>query len=355
VRQATEHIPDRSKRLIVLRFSALGDVALMVPVLMAFLETYPDYSVTLVTRPRFSPIFNKIEGVNVLEARLEGAHKGIIGLFRLHRSIRKLEPEAIVDLHNVLRTKVLRLFFSAKTIGIKAIDKGRSEKRALTRSSKKIYKPLKHTSKRYKEVFEGLGYSFNLKSTHILPKGTMPNNIVDRGQLGGKLIGIAPFAAHKGKMYSLTRLEKVIKALNDHLDCTILCFGGGDKEKSAIAHWSSQYPNCINLIGQVSFDEELKVISNLDLMLSMDSGNGHLAAIFGVPTLTLWGITHPFAGFAPYGQPEEHRLLADRTRFPQIPTSIYGNTYPEGYEEAINTISEEEIISRILAIIDQNA
>ncbi len=355
MRQATEHIPDRPKRLVILRFSAMGDVALMVPVLMAFLEAYPHYSVTLVTRPKFSPIFNKIEGVNVLEARLEGAHKGIIGLFRLHKSIRKLEPEAIVDLHNVLRTKILRLFFGVKTIEFKAIDKGRSEKRALTRSSNKILKPLKHTSQRYKEVFEGLGFSFNLKGTHILPKGTMPNKIMDRGQLEGKLIGIAPFAAYKGKMYSLTRLEKVIKGLNDQLDCTILCFGGGDEEKSAIAHWSSQYPNCINLIGQVSFDEELKIISNLDLMLSMDSGNGHLSAIFGVPTLTLWGITHPFAGFAPYGQPEEHSLLADRTTFAQIPTSIYGNTYPAGYEEAINTIPEEVIISRILAILDQNA
>ncbi len=355
MRIITSNIPDRPKRLVVLRFSALGDVALTVPVLLAFLEAYPDYALTVVTRPKFSPIFNKIERVNVLEARLEGAHKGILGLYRLYRTVRELQVEAIVDLHNVLRTKVIRLFFGFHGTRFNTVNKGRSEKSALTRSKNKIWKPLKHTTQRYKEVFEGLGYTFSLDSTQILPSRKMPKNILENSRFEGKIIGIAPFAAHQGKVYDIARLEKVIKGVNAQMDCTIICFGGGDKEKSAIAHWSSQYPNYINLIGQVAFEEELAVISNLDLMLSMDSGNGHLAAIFGVPTLTLWGITHPFAGFAPYGQPEENGLLANRTKYPEIPTSIYGNSCPKGYEEAINTIAEEEIVSRILGILGGKA
>ncbi|MBT8235742.1 MAG: glycosyltransferase family 9 protein [Bacteroidia bacterium] len=351
MKQATVDIPDRPKRLVVLRFSALGDVALTVPVILAFLEAYPAYSLTVVTRPIFSPIFANIERVNVMEAELEGVHKGMPGLFRLFSSIRELQAETILDLHNVLRTKVLRFLFGFQSNRFKAVDKGRSEKKALTRSANKVLKPLKHTTQRYKEVFEALGYSFGLGSTQTLPSLKMPQNILDTSRLEGKVIGIAPFAAHEGKVYDLRRLEKVIREINAQIDCTIICFGGGNKEKSAIAHWNSTYPNCINLIGQVAFEEELKVISNLDLMLSMDSGNGHLAAIFGVPTLTLWGITHPFAGFAPYGQPEENSLVADKTKFPLIPTSIYGNTCPPGYEEAINTISEEEIVSKILTIL----
>ncbi|NNE03749.1 MAG: glycosyltransferase family 9 protein [Eudoraea sp.] len=352
--QSTSQNPELTKRLVILRFSALGDVALTVPVLLGFLETYPDYVLTVVTRPKFRPIFEQIKGVNVLEAQLEADHKGIKGLFRLFKSINELHPEAIVDLHNVLRTKILHLFtvFSSRRTSV--IDKGRSEKRALTRSANKVWKPLKHTTTRYKETFESLGFSFDLGNSHTLPSRTLPAHIMEYKAIRGKLIGIAPFAAHRGKMYSLSKFETVIASLNAELDCTLICFGGGSKEKAAIEQWEDQYQKCINLIGKVSFGDELAVISNLDLMLSMDSGNGHLAAIFGVPTLTLWGITHPYAGFAPYNQPHENSLLADRSQFPDVPTSIYGNMCPQSYEEAINTISEEVIVSRIQQILDQS-
>lgn len=353
--QATTNIPEQTKRLVIFRFSALGDVALTVPVLLGFLETYPDHVLTVVTRPKFKPIFEKLERVQVLEAQFEGEHKGIVGLFRLYKSIRELRAEAIVDLHNVLRTKILRFFLRFHSVKINVIDKGRADKKALTRSENKIFKPLKHTCLRYKEVFEEHGFNFELGSTQTLPSGQMPKKLVDIGQIEGKLVGIAPFAAYKGKMYSLDKLEKVIKGLTTQLDCTILCFGGGMKEQAAIEAWVRQFPNCYNLIGKFSFAKELDVISNLDLMLSMDSGNGHLAAIFGVPTLTLWGITHPYAGFAPYGQPKENSLLADRANFPNVPTSVYGNTWPPGYEEAINTISEDAIISKIKEILGQFA
>ena len=101
---------------------------------------------------------------------------------------------------------------------------------------------------------------------------------------------------------------------------------------------------------QLNFKEELQLISNLDLMLAMDSGNGHLAAIYGVPTITIWGITHPYAGFAPFGQPEENSLLADRTKFPFIPTSIYGNKMPDGYENAMETIHPDKILEKIIEL-----
>lgn len=89
-------------------------------------------------------------------------------------------------------------------------------------------------------------------------------------------------------------------------------------------------------------------------MLAMDSGNAHLSAMYGVPTLTIWGVTHPFAGFSPYGQPNENMLLADRNKFPLIPTSVYGKAYPAGYQNAITTISEEQILTAIKQILKQN-
>ena len=107
----------------------------------------------------------------------------------------------------------------------------------------------------------------------------------------------------------------------------------------------------VNLAGNLSLEEELNVISNLDVMLSMDSGNGHLAAMLGKKVITIWGVTHPFAGFVPFNQPEEQQLLSDRKLFPKIPTSIYGNKFPEGYEQAAGSISPETIVSKIKDVI----
>ena len=99
------------------------------------------------------------------------------------------------------------------------------------------------------------------------------------------------------------------------------------------------------------FNEELDVISNLEVMLSMDSGNAHLAAMLGVKTVTIWGVTHPFAGFAPFNQPSDFALLSDRNRFPDIPTSVFGNKYPENYKEASRSIQPQTIIEKIKTLV----
>jgi len=76
----------------------------------------------------------------------------------------------------------------------------------------------------------------------------------------------------------------------------------------------------------------------------MDSGNAHIAAMMGVKVITLWGATHPFAGFSPFNQPLGNCITADREKFPLLPTSIYGNKKVEGYEEAMRSISVENVV-----------
>jgi len=87
-------------------------------------------------------------------------------------------------------------------------------------------------------------------------------------------------------------------------------------------------------------------------MLSMDSGNAHMAANYGIPVVTLWGVTHPYAGFYPFGQPMENALVADREAYPLIPTSVYGNKVPKGYENAMNTIRPKEILDKLLGVLE---
>ncbi|WP_241492481.1 glycosyltransferase family 9 protein [Lacinutrix himadriensis] len=332
------------KHILVIRLSAMGDVAMTVPVLRAFTQQHPGVKITVLTRAFFTPFFRDLDNVTVFPIDLKGRHKGVFGLFKLSKELKKLHIDAVADLHNVLRTKILKVFF----FGIKymQINKGRAEKKALV--SGKVFQQLKTSQERYADVFKALGLPVDI-SNPTFPK-TVKLQDKTLSKTGGKTkkwIGIAPFAAFKSKMYPLDAMQVVIEALSK--THTVFLFGGKQDIQELQALQINK--NVVNLAGQLSLNEELDVISNLDVMLSMDSGNAHIAAMLGKKAVTIWGVTHPFAGFSPFNQPENYALLADKKQFPLIPTSIYGNKFPEGYEEASKSVSTKKIIDTINAVI----
>lgn len=340
---------DRSKpeHILVIRLSAMGDVAMTVPVLIALTQKYPELRVTVLTKLFFKPILDQIPKVSVHIADVDGKHRGFFGLWKLYKDLKGLQVDYIADLHNVLRSTILKLFFRLNNIPVVQLDKGRREKKALTAENNKVFEPLKSTHERYADVFHQLGFPIQLNKNHIIPQKHQPEEIIDTLDLSGKkFIGVAPFAAYTGKMYPLELMTEVLGGLNSIKTHHILLFGGGKVEQQQLESWEGRFDNCTSVVDKISFPDELKLISNLKLMLAMDSGNAHLAAMFGVPTITLWGVTHPYAGFYPFGQGHT-TILSDRERFPQIPTSVYGNKFPSGYEKAMETISPNQVLQKI--------
>ena len=337
----------KPEHILVIRLSAMGDVAMTIPVLRAFSKLYPEVKLTVLTKAFLKPLFRNIDNVSVVEADIKGIHKGVFGLYKLSKLLKKTNFDGVADLHNVLRSNILKFFFFGKKIV--QIDKGRAEKKALT--SGKIFQQLKTTHQRYAEVFEGLGYPIDLSSpTFPKPAKLNPNTSQLIGNNLKPLIGIAPFAAFKGKAYPLSQMQKVAEALSKHYK--VILFGAKGNEANLLQSIADNNENIINLAGRLNFDEELDVISTLKLMISMDSGNAHLAAMFGVKVVSVWGVTHPYAGFYPFHQDDNNAVLADRKQFPKIPTSVYGNSYPEGCEGIFDTISPENILNKVESILN---
>lgn len=334
------------QHILVVRLSAMGDVAMTIPVLKALTGSYPETKLTVLTKERLAPLFKDLKNVTVIHAKVNHEHKGILGLWRLSRELKKLQIDAVADLHNVLRTKILKLFLGA--FHWARIDKGRTEKKRLVKG--KQFKQLKSTHQRYVEVFESLGFKIELPQQVDQQKLKLRPETKSLLAANSMTIGVAPFAAFNSKAYPLELMLEVISELSKTY--RILLFGGGESETSKLESIASQFDYVINLAGRLSFEEELNLISNLDLMIAMDSGNAHLAAMYGVKTITIWGVTHPYAGFSPFGQSINNAILADRETFPKIPTSIYGNKYPEGYENAIASVDPDQIIKRAKSILE---
>ncbi|WP_426048186.1 glycosyltransferase family 9 protein [Chryseobacterium sp. NFX27] len=296
-------------RILAYRFSAFGDVAMTAPVFREFLEQNPNVEIVMVSRKNFESLFADIPNVIFKGINLDD-YKGIFGLRRLaNELIKEFHPDLIANLHDVIRTKILDRIYRRKGFKVFKINKGKEEKEELTDVWNLNKVQLKKTVERYADVFRAMGFKVEL--SHKLRPAS--------GQKSG--IGLAPFAQHRGKMLPLEKSYELAKILSKKQ--TIYFFGGGKKETETLEKWESEIPNTKSLSGKLNLAEELQKISELELMISMDSANMHLASLMGTRCISVWGATHPYAGFLGFGQSEKD--VVQVTDLTCRPCSVFGD------------------------------
>jgi ADP-heptose:LPS heptosyltransferase len=342
------------KHLLIMRLSAIGDVAMTVPVVLALRQQYPKLKITIVSRPLFKSFFAFIPDIHFYAADVENSQTGIRGLYKLYKDLSVLGIDAFADLHNVLRSKVIATFFKWNKTPVISLNKDRTQRKKLTGLKPKILSPMKSMIDRHAEVCKKLHLPIDLSEIKLIDSQPMSTEIERiTGKKNSKWIGIAPFATYETKMYPLSLMKEVIQLLLQD-EVKVFLFGGGKNEVEQLKSMASVSSNCVNIAGTLTFQQELDLISNLDLMLSMDSGNGHMAAMFGVSVITMWGNTHPFAGFVPFRQPIENSLLPDMEKYPFLPTSVYGNKIVPGYTDCMKTIQPEVVVKKINQLLAQS-
>ncbi len=331
--------------VLVIRLSAFGDVAMLVPPLYSVAKAYPNDTFYILTNKNFVLLFDLgLSNIRPIGVDLAD-YKGIKGLFRLGNLLRKYNIDKVADVHDVLRSKFLRAYFALLGKKITHIDKGRKEKRAVI-SHKAPLQPIKHTIDRYRDVFEAIGYPAEMTFSHYFSNKSsevsLPENICfDPSK---KNIGIAPFAKHKAKMYPLEKMEEVIKTLNTHSDVIIYLFGS-QKEAEIMKKWQTTYNNVISIAGKLDLAQELFLMSQLRVMLSMDSANMHLASLVRVPTVSVWGATHPYLGFYGFRQSIDDAVQID---LDCRPCSVFGNkSCQRGDYACLNDIDPDIIIRQL--------
>lgn len=336
------------KEILIMRLSAMGDVAMTIPVIASFVNAHPEAHVTMLSTPKLEPLFQNIPNLSFMPVDTKGKYNGILGMFKLFRDLREKQNfDMMIDLHDVLRSKILRTLFRLFGKSVFVIDKGREEKKRLTQGS--LNEQLKTSIERYQETFEKAGFSFSVKKENFLPQEKLPLSedaqkmISEKGST--QWIGIAPFAQHEGKIYPIEKCEEVVKYFSKKENVQILLFGGGEKEKKILDEWAARYENTLSLVNRFKLTDEIGLIQNCAVLLSMDSANMHLASIVQTPVVSVWGATHPHAGFYGYGQKLEDAVQLEMEC---RPCSIFGNKPCKwGDFRCMNGISAEMIISKI--------
>ncbi|MBF0576692.1 glycosyltransferase family 9 protein [Dysgonomonas sp. GY617] len=334
-------------RVLITRISSFGDVAMLVPVVFSVAARYPQDRFIVLTRKAFAPLFENLGfNINAVTIDVNNHHKGFWGIFRLLRSVTRYKYTHVADVHDVLRTKIIRFYMSILGKQVAHIDKGRAEKKQMI-DSKVVNPPLIPTTERYMEVLEDLGFPaemvftnyFELKERSLYPLRAIVT------EKKGHWIGIAPFSKHAEKVYPLDKMENVVAKLSQQLDTTLFLFGSGPEERALMEKWAATYSNIIAVSGKLNLENELLLMSYLDLMISMDSANMHLASLVEVPVISIWGATHPHLGFYGFGQDPNNAILSD---IECNPCSVFGQVpCYRGDIACLNSISEERILKKV--------
>lgn len=289
-------------RLLVIRTSAMGDVAMLTPVLSEIRRQYPEDDIVLLTRVSFKPFFTT-EDIDFFFPELKGRHKGLAGIVRMFLDIRKeFRIDHVIDLHDVLRSKVLRFLFRLSGVPVSVIDKGRKEKRVLTSGKRKVQ--LRHSVQRYADTFTLAGFPVDPSDKpSILPDADSlekADNLIDSDVTFN--IGVAPFAKHKLKMWPAENMVRLLQLISEEHKCRFWLFGGKE-DTEQMKEFVTKVPTATDLTGKLNLGEELALMSRLNFMISMDSSNMHMAALTGTKVISIWGGTDPLSGFGAWMQP----------------------------------------------------
>jgi len=338
-------------KLLIMRLSALGDVAMTVPVIDSLARQYPELQVTVLTANRCKEFFDWMpQNVSVKTINVKD-YNGWSGLNKLYREVSDVNYDAVADLHDVLRTKFLKWRFRMAGKKVAVINKGYAEKRALIAHGNNS-RQLKSTFERYLDTFRDLGLNVIPDFNNILNNKKKEDFSQVFKVTGEKLpserwVGIAPFATYEGKIFPLDRMKLVAKILAER-GCKVFLFGAGKKEEEEVKTWERD--GVMSVIGKLGgFHNELLLMSKLDCMISMDSANMHLASMVATPVVSVWGATHPKAGFLGWKQKNMYTVQLDlRCR----PCSIYGNKPCQyGDYRCMHFLPKEKILRHVYRVL----
>lgn len=327
----------------------MGDVAMISPIVAMLNKTYPNLDVYILTRPFFKAFFKPNKNIHFVDIDLNNRHKGIWGMLVLFIDMYKKYGRFnyVADLHYMIRSRFIRLLMKYLMFSKTAkLDKARTEKKELLKN--KSFDGVPRVYKQYIKVFSDLGFPVEIPSDYKFEKKEIPLIFSDDKNIK---IGIAPFALYQGKTYPMCKMESVIDVLSKKENISLYIFGGGDNEKLFADEISNRYSNVHSAIGILSLEEELNLISNMNCMITMDSSSMHMASLYGIKTITIWGATNPKSGFLGINQDPNNVL---ESKLSCSPCSIYGNLKCKfGDYRCFNDITPEMILDKVMKIINE--
>lgn len=303
----------KTEHLLIIRLSSIADMAMTVPVVKSLATQYPHIRITILGRPFAKPLFkNLAANVGFMEADVKNEYKGLKGLNALYRRLAAKKFTAVADFQNAIKSKYLRLRFNVDRYRVAHIGKRNLRNHATVQQTEG--ETCYTVFQCYADTLKALGYPIQIKFDSLF--GTAKGNLrqlpppYQEKKSFQQWIGIAPFANMPAKMYPLDQMIQVIQGLlAKHPSCRIFIFARNDKDIQTAEDLLATHKHCVLVHQYVNnMQEELILMSHLNVLLTMDNANMHLASLVATPTISVWNTTYPNNGHKAWNQKDENIL-----------------------------------------------
>ncbi len=318
--------------ILVVRYSALGDVVLATSVLEPLRRRFPEARIEWVTDPLYAPL---LEGL----PELAGVHRltrgGADGAWALAARLRGRFDVAI-DLQNKPRSALV----ARAAAPVRAAFRRRSVLQAI-RSLVGSDPPLvrAHQTRLYAEALAPLGVTEPGRTKVALSAQARALAADALEGVDGSIVAVAPGARWATKRWAAERFAAVADALAREGHRIVLC--GGPPDRDAFAAFSAAARS--KVAADLSFlplHALAAALARVRLLVACDSGPVHLATAVGTPVLALFGPTSS----ARWGPPAPGRALS--LSLPCAPCSNHGGDYcPEGHHRCLRDLAPEAVLA----------
>jgi heptosyltransferase-2 len=329
-------VPTASPSVLAVRFSSIGDVLLITPLLRAIRRRHPDARITVLTKSAHAPLVEDNPNVDEVIALAPGD-----SLAPLAARIRSAGYSHLLDLHDNLRSRVLRALAPGPWHGY---PKYRAARALLIHGKRNRYPAHRPVAERYFAAARGLD---------VRPDGEPPDfclgrNAVDEAAawldqagLGGArpLVAVAPGAAHATKRWPVEHwrvlMDRIVAAGMDVVVVGGQADGGIAEE---VAAGRGERPG--RAAGLFGLQTTGALLRRAKALVSGDTGVMHMATGVGTPVVALFGPTVEAFGFFPYTRRAEVVQLDLACR----PCSSHGGPRcPLGHHHCLTLVAPDAV------------
>ncbi len=344
-------------KILVLRFSSIGDIVLSSPLLRVLRKRFPQSQIDYVTRKDYAELVRFNQNINFTYEF--DINLGFRGLHELRTRIRKEGYDLFVDIHGSLRSLYVAAFPGHSSVV--RVDKRKKERSALVRHKKDLYKEIVPVSQRYIETVEKYGVKDDGKGLEL----HIPDTVLSGAS--GKMarlklseyemvIGICPTARHATKCWPRDRFVALGARMAKEWGAKILFFGGpADFEYCRVLADSVEAEAGIgctsNFCGQLTLLEAAAAMDLCDLVVTNDSGLMHIAEARQRNLVAIFGSTVRQFGFFPQNT---NSIVIERKELRCRPCTYIGRaSCPEKHFRCMEEITVQEVFQQCARILER--
>lgn len=327
-------------KILVIRFSSIGDIVLTTPVIRQLKEQL-DGPVELhyLTKKKFAGLLTGnpyIDEIHVIEK----------GTWEVADALKAINFDYIIDLHNNVRSNSIKRQLKSLAFTFK---KHNLAKWLFVRFGWNRL-PKKHIVERYLDTLSAFGVKDDGKGLDFyIPEEARQkvNEFLPENAL--KFVAISIGGAHIGKRMPAAKLAEIGQQIKSPI---VLLGGKEDMDEAKEIERLCTFP-VINLCGKLSIHESAAIIEKSEVVISGDTGLMHIAAALHKKIISLWGCTVPEFGMAPY-RPHPDSVIIEPSQLKKRPCSKLGNRCKYGIEQrCITHIDASEVALTVQSLLNK--